>query len=95
MNIIGKKYSISKTNEDNRKSIVKLDKKYEFKAPKFIDFTNYLEINNKEYYFILNISEYIDPWFLIDHSNEINFKNFDPEINVLTPTTNSKINNLK
>jgi hypothetical protein len=39
MNIVTKKLSIAKINEnENRKSIVKLDKKFEFNAPKYIDF---------------------------------------------------------
>jgi hypothetical protein len=46
MNSEQRKFSVSKVNDNSRKSIVKTDKKFEFNAPKFYDL---LKENDKKY----------------------------------------------
>jgi hypothetical protein len=47
--IFKRKFSISKLNENPRKSVVVIDSKYEFNAPKYIDFTKDMERDNQIY----------------------------------------------
>jgi hypothetical protein len=39
--ILKRKFSISKIKENPRKSVVVIDPRYEFNAPKYIDFTKF------------------------------------------------------
>lgn len=63
-----KKFSISMITDKPRKSVIKIDSRYEFHAPKYFDFQKEQEFIEKNKN--LFNEEYIDPWFFIDHKNE-------------------------
>lgn len=79
------KFSISQIRNE-RKSVFKVDRRYEFNAPKFYDFSHTVEETLDE--------NWIDPWFSIDHDrstlilNDIHEKKDKPEMKRELPRGN-------
>ena len=45
---INRKFSISKIKDNPRKSVVKVDSKYEFNAPKYFDFSKLNDLDEED-----------------------------------------------
>lgn len=45
---LNRKFSISKIKDNTRKSVIKIDSKYEFNAPKYFDFNRLNDLDEEE-----------------------------------------------